>query len=94
MFSIDRSRAPKSEDIRVGLNILVGLFFKLYADFRIELNIQVYGNRLLGRLHLNLRRAGAKGQQCNDTGKGKVTAGNEVQFPSPLRTPLSDRKPL
>lgn len=94
MLSIDRSRAPKSEDIRVGLNILIRLFFKFYADFRVELNIQVYGNWLLGCLHLNLRRASAKSQKCNDTGKGKVTAGHEVQIPSPHRTPLSDRKPL
>jgi hypothetical protein len=80
------------EDIRVFLDILARLFFNLYTDFGIELDIQVDRDRLLRRRHLDRRGAGGKGGGEQRRAEGCLTTGHRDHFGfSPLSVARSRR---
>src|SRR3546814_4377494 len=73
------TRCRGLEDIGVILNVLARLFFNLHTDFCVELHIQVYGDRLLRRRHLDRRGAGGEGDAKQHPAEGRLAAAKASQ---------------
>src|SRR5690606_4760026 len=60
------------KDIGVFFDIFARLFLNLHTNFGVELNIQVYGNRLLRRRDLHRRGAGGGDQRQQRRAENRV----------------------